>query len=201
MEANDMKGRAVLFGGLMLLGASANAQDMLSFDDIPIDKEPTIEVDLGPEMMQFFSEATKGETGEPGLPLDGVTSVRLRMYEDIDEDMQDVLRFVDATGTRLQGDGWHAVVRIRDGSDQIRVYMKPETGGRLAGVTFMMTSGDGSDPGGGEAMFINVAGAFEPAQLGRLAAIDGMTGAIGVLGIVPGADAGATEESPGAPQD
>jgi hypothetical protein len=195
-----MKGRAVLFGGLMLLAASANAQDILSFDDIPIDKEPTIEVDLGPEMMQFFSEATKGEPGEPGLPLDGVTSVRLRMYEDIDEDMQDVLRFVDATGTRLQGDGWHAVVRIRDGSDQIRVYMKPETGGRLAGVTFMMTSGDGND-GSGEAMFINVAGAFEPAQLGRLAALDGMAGAIGVLGIVPGADAGAAEEGAEAAQD
>jgi hypothetical protein len=186
----------MLFGGLMVLAASANAQEVLSFDDIPIDKEPTIEVDLGPEMMKFFSEATKGEAGEPGLPIEGVTSVRLRMYEDIDEDMQDVLRFVDATATRLQANGWHAVVRIRDGSDHIRVYMKPETGGRLAGVTFMMTSGDGSD-GGGEAMFINVAGAFEPDQLGRLAAIDGVAGAVGVLGIVPGANGDAEED----PQD
>jgi hypothetical protein len=191
-----MNGRAVLFGCLIVFAASANAQEALSFDDIPIDKEPTIEVDLGPEMMKFFSEATKGETGEPGLPIEGVTSVRLRMYEGIDEDMQDVLRFVDATATRLQANGWHAVVRIRDGSDHIRVYMKPETGGRLAGVTFMMTSGDGSD-GSGEAMFINVAGAFEPDQLGRLASLDGVSGAVGVLGIIPGADGGAEED----PQD
>jgi hypothetical protein len=174
---------------------------VLSFDDIPIDKEPTIEIDLGPEMMKFFSEATKGEAGEPGLPIEGVTSVRLRMYEDIDEDMQDVLSFVDATATRLQANGWHAVVRIRDGSDHIRVYMKPETGGRLAGVTFMMTSGDGSDAEGGEAMFINVTGAFEPDQLGRLAAIDGVTGAVGVLGIIPGANGGHAEEDPEPDED
>lgn len=189
-----MKCKAVLFGGLMLLAASANAQDALSFADIPIEKEPTVEVDLGPEMLKLLGEASKGEAGEPGVALEGVTNVRLRIYEDIDEDMQDVLRFVDATATRLQADGWSAVVRIRDGTDLIRVYMKPGAGGKLAGVTFMMTSGDGSD-GSGEAMFINVAGAFQPAQLGQLASLNGIAGAVGVLGIIPGADGGDEEDA------
>ena len=188
-----MKGKAVLFGGLMLLAASANGQDAFSFADIPIDGEPTIEVDLGPEMLKLLGEASKGEPGEPGVALQGITNVRFRMYEEVDDDMQDVLRFVDATATRLQADGWQAVVRIRDGTDLIRVYMKPGTGGNLAGVSFMMTSGDGSD-GSGEAMFINVAGAFEPSQLGRLASINGITGAVGVLGIIPGADGGDEED-------
>jgi hypothetical protein len=188
-----MKGRSVLFGGLMLLAASANAQNALSFDDIPIEQEATIEVDLGPEMLKMLGEASKGEPGESGVALEGITNVRFRMYEGIDEDMQDVLKFVDATAARLQADGWKSVVRIRDGSDLIRVYMKPGTGGKLADVTFMMTSGDGSD-GSGEAMFINVAGAFEPAQLGQLASINGITGAVGVLGIIPGADGGDEED-------
>ena len=188
-----MKGRAVLFGGLMLLAASANAQNTFSFADIPIEKEPTIEVDLGPEMLQMLGEAAKVEDPKAGLALDGITNVRFRMYEDINEDMQDVLRFVDATATRLQADGWQAVVRMRDGTDLIRVYMKPGTAGKLAGVTFMMTSGDGSD-GSGEAMFINVVGAFQPAQLGQLASINGITGAVGVLGIIPGADGGDEED-------
>lgn len=188
-----MKSTAVLFGGLMLLAASANAQDAFSFADIPIDKEPTIEVDLGPEMLRILGDAAKAEDPQAGLALEGVTNVRFRMYEEIDEDMQDVLKFVDATATRLQADGWQAVVRIRDGSDLIRVYMKPGSAGKLAGVAFMMTSGDGSD-GSGEAMFINVAGAFEPAQLGHLASINGITGAVGVLGIIPGADGGDAED-------
>ena len=187
-----MKGRAVLFGALMLLTASAGAQDAFSFADIPIDKEPTIEVDLGPEMLQMLGEATKGEDPEASLALSGITNVRFRMYEEIDDEMQDVLRFVDATATRLQATGWQAVVRIRDGTDLIRVYMKPGTGGNLAGVAFMMTSGDGSE-GGGEAMFINVTGAFQPAQLGALASINGVAGAVGVLGIIPGANGGTAE--------
>ena len=187
-----MKGMAVLFGGLMLLASSANAQEAFSFADIPIEKEPTIEVDLGPEMLRILGDAAKAEDPQAGLALEGVTNVRFRMYEEIDEDMQDVLRFVDATAARLQADGWQAVVRIRDGTDLIRVYMKPGTAGKLAGVAFMMTSGDGS-AGSGEAMFINVAGAFEPAQLGHLASINGITGAVGVLGIIPGADGGRDE--------
>jgi hypothetical protein len=202
-----MTSRAVLYGGLMLLFAtSASAQNVFSFDDIPIENEPTIEVDLGPEMLNLLGEASKNEGGEAGVALEGVTNVRVRMYEDIDGDMQVVLRFVDATARRLDADGWHAVVRIRDGNEQIRVYMKPDTGGKLAGVTFMMTDGDvdgdGGGSGSGEAMFINVAGAFHPAQLGQLAAIGGMGGGVlGVLGIVPGADWGDGEESPETEQD
>jgi hypothetical protein len=192
-----MKGRAVLFGALMLLAASAKAQDMLSFDDVPIAKEATIEVDLGPEMLQFLGEAAKGEAGQPGIGLAGLTNVRVRIYEDIDEDMQDVLRYVDATATRLQRDGWHAVVRIRDGDEQIRVYMKPGTGGKLAGVTVMMTDvggdeDDESDGSGGEAMFINVAGAFQPAQLGQIAS---NVGVAGMLNLVPGADGQGQEDA------
>jgi hypothetical protein len=189
-----MKGRAVLFSGLMLLASSSYAQDVLSFDDIPIENEPTIEVNLGPEMLTLLDEAARAESGAAGPSLEGVTNVRVRMYEDIDDDMSDVLSFVDATGRRLEAAGWHAVVRIRDGNEQIRVYMKPDTAGKLAGVTFMMTAGDvdgdGGSSGNGEAMFINVTGAFEPAKLGQLAAINGITGVVGVLGIVPGADAG-----------
>ena len=188
-----MKCTAVLFGGLMLLAAGANAQDAFSFADIPIEKEATIVVDLGPEMLRILGDAAKAEDPQAGLALEGITNVRFRMYEDIDEDMQDVLRFVDATATRLQAGGWQAVVRMRDGTDLIRVYMKPGTAGKLAGVAFMMTSGDGSD-GSGEAMFINVTGAFEPAQLGHLASINGITGAVGVLGIIPGADGGDDED-------
>ena len=61
--------------------------------------------------------------------------------------------------------------------------------------------GDGGG-GSGEAMFINVAGSFHPAQLGQLAGIGGMAGGvIGVLGIVPGAGARDGEGSVASEQD
>ena len=127
-----MKGRAVLFGGLMLVTASASAQGVFSFDDIPLEGEPTVEVNMGPEMIALFGEASKGVPGGPG-PLDGITNVRVLVYEDIAEDMQAVLKFVDSTATKLEGDGWHAVVRVRDEGEQVRVYMKPGAGGDARG--------------------------------------------------------------------
>src|SRR5688572_11537184 len=179
-----MQGRAVLFGALIAVAATARAQGIFSFDDVPIDSEPTVEVNMGPEMLSLFGEAAKGAAGQTANALEGVTNVRVLVYEDIAEDMQDVIRFVDATGTKLEGDGWHAVVRIREEGEQVRVYMKPGTGGTLAGVTVMITD-DGADGGGGrEAMFINVAGAIQPAQLGQIASTVGINGVFyGVPGV------------------
>ena len=188
-----MRGRAVLFGALMAVTATAGAQGIFSFDDVPIASEPTIEVNMGPEMLSLFGEAAKGAAGEAANALEGVTNVRVLVYEDIAEDMQDVIRFVDATATKLEGDGWHAVVRIREEGEQVRVYMKPGTGGTLAGVTVMLTD-SGGDGGGREAMFINVAGAIQPAQLGQIASTVGMNG---VFSGMPGLPAqGAAAKGP-----
>ena len=197
-----MHSRAVLFGGLMLLGASASAsaQGVFSFDSIPLAGEPTVEVNMGPEMISLVAGAARGPGGAPGVgPLDGITNVRVLVYENIDEDMQDVMRFVETTGTKLEGDGWHAVVRVRDGSEQVRVYMKPGAGGTLAGVTVMVTdsSGEGEVAGGGEAVFLNIAGTIQPAQLGQIASTIGINGMFnGVPGFQQGAPAPAR-----APQD
>jgi hypothetical protein len=180
-----MKGRVVLFGGLMWVAAGANAQGILSFDDIPIEREPTVEVNMGPEMITLLAGAAQVPGGAPGTgPLDGITNVRVLVYEDIQEDMQAVVEFVESTGTRLEGDGWHAVVRVRDGDEQVRVYMRPGTAGTLAGVTVMvMDSGGGA--GAGEAVFLNVAGTIHPAQLGQIASSMGMHGMFRGVPVIP----------------
>ena len=146
---------------------------------------------MGPEMLVLFGEAAKAPGG-PGA-LDGITNVRVLVYEDITEDMQDVLKFVDSTATKLEGDGWHAVVRVRDKGEQVRVYMKPGTGGTLAGVTVMVTD-SGAVGRGGEAVFFNVAGTIQPAQLGQIASTIGMNG---MFNGVPGLPAqGAPAKAP-----
>ena len=193
-----MKGRAVLFGAWMLVAASANAQGVFTFDDIPIEGEPNVEVNMNQEMIKLLAPVAQGAAGQAASALDGVTNIRVLVYENIAGDMQDVLKFVESTGTRLEGDGWHAVVRVREEGEQVRVYMKPGTDGTLAGITVMVTEAgvdDGDDGGqvrvrvvgeddGGEAIFINVAGAIRPEQLGRLASDIGMDGAFeGVPGV------------------
>src|SRR5512145_345528 len=109
-----MQGRILLFGALMAVAGTARAQGIITFDDVPIDSEPTVEVNMGPAMLSLFGEAAKGAAGQAANALQGVTNVRVLVYENIAEDMQDVIRFIDATGAKLEGDGWHAVVRIRE---------------------------------------------------------------------------------------
>lgn len=191
-----MKGRAVLFGGLMLATASASAQGVFSFEGIPLKGEPSVEVNMDESMLKLFSGAAQAGTAAP-TGLEGLTSVRVLVYEDIAEDMQGVLRFVESTGTKLEGDGWSAVVRVREEGEQVRVYMKPGTDGTLSGITVMITEVGGddgdNDGGGGEAVFVNVAGKIQPSQLGQLASGIGVNGVLNGLPGLQGAPSTAPE--------
>jgi len=180
-----MKGRVALFGGLMLVTASVSAQGVFPFESIPLKQEPSVEINLDEAMLKLLGGAAQSGTAEL-TGLEGVTNVRVLVYEDIAEDMQGVLKFVESTGTKLEGDGWRAVVRVREEGEQVRVYMKPGTDGTLSGVTVMITElggDDGDNGGGGEAVFVNVAGKIQPEQLGQLAS---GIGANGVLNGLPG---------------
>ena len=190
-----MKGRsAVLLGGL-LAAATASAQGDFPFDEIPgLDAEPSVQIDLNPALMSFVSEAMKGTDGEAAAALEGITNVRVRVYEGISAEIGDVLKFVDDTTTRLERDGWHAVVRVNEGGERVRVYMKPGTNGTMSGLTVMVTDSGSGD----EAVFINVAGAIEPARLGRIAAAMGMDGMFDMLPAVAGQ--GAAQKAPQSPQ-
>lgn len=189
-----MKGKVALFGGLMLAAASASAQGVFSFEGIPLKTEPSVEVDLDEAMLKLLGGAAQSSANLTGL--EGVTNVRVLVYEDIAEDMQGVLRFIESTGTKLEGDGWKAVVRVREGGEQVRVYMKPGADGTLSGVTVMVTESGGAeddDGGGGEAVFVNVSGKIHPEQLGMLASGIGVNG---VLNRLPGLQQAAPAKAP-----
>jgi hypothetical protein len=180
-----MKPRSVLLvGGLLAVTKLSQAQGHFSFDAIPgVDLEPTVQIDLNPAMLGFLSEAAKGQGEEAAAALEGLTNVRVTVYEGIGGEAQDLQKFVDDTSRTLESQGWHAAVRVREESEQVRIYMKPAAaGGVLEGLTLMVTDNGPGD----EAVFINIAGAIQPAQLGKIAAAIGMNG---MFSMVPGAGA------------
>src|SRR6185436_10393524 len=93
LEANAMKGRVALFGGLMLVTASVSAQGVFPFESIPLKQEPSVEINLDEAMLKLLGGAAQSGTAEL-TGLEGVTNVRVLVYEDIAEDMQGVLKFV-----------------------------------------------------------------------------------------------------------
>ena len=171
-----MKVRAAVWLGGLLAAATASAQGDFLFDQIPgLTKEPTVLIDLNQEMLKLFAGAATGADAQAAAALSGITNLRVRVYEDITAEIPDVVRFVDETTTRLEGDGWSSIVRVNDGDEQVRVYVKPGANSTIAGLTVMVTDG-GGDGGSGEAVFISVSGVIQPAQLGALAGM-GMHGA------------------------
>jgi len=97
---------------------------------------------------------------------------------------------VDDTSTQLQAAGWNNVVRVREQGEHMRIFMRPGTDGTLPGLTIMVADSGASD----EAVFINVAGAIQPSQLGRIAAAIGMDGMFNMVPGIPGP--GAAQKGP-----
>lgn len=172
-------------GGLLAFSSSTYAQGYFPFDEIPgLDSEPTVQIDLDPELMNMFGAAAKGAEGEVASALAGITNVRVRVYEGIAEGAQEgLLKFVEDTSRTLERGGWKSVVRVNEGGERVRIFVKLAAGGANAGtfegLTVMVVDTGGAD----EAVFINVAGTIRPEQLGRVAAQIGMDG---MFSMVPG---------------
>jgi len=176
--------RGLLGAVALMITTTANAQGYFSFDEIPDIGEPTVQIDLPPALLGFVNEAAAGASPEATNALQGVEYVRVRVYENIGPNMAALTKFVADTSATLEREGWHAAVRIREDGENVRIYMKPTTRtgvapGTLDGLTVMVT-----DEGSDEAVFINVSGAIQPEQLGKLAGAVGMNG---VFNQVPGA--------------
>ena len=180
-------GLAWVAGGLLAFSGSTHAQGYFPFDEIPgLDSEPTVQIDLDPELMNMFGTAAKGAQGEVASALAGITNVRVRVYEGITDGRQeDLLQFVEDTSRTLERGGWKSVVRVTEDGERVRIFVKLAAGGANAGtfegVTLMVV-----DTGAGnEAVFINIAGTIRPEQLGRVASQVGMNGMFDMMPGIP----------------
>ena len=196
-EAKKVKrnvGSALLVGALLAFGSGARAQGYFSFEDIPglEDAEPSVAIDLDRDMMNFFGAATKGSQQGVASALDGITNVRVRVYQGIADRVQtDLLKFVDDTSRTLERDGWRSVVRVNEDGERVRIFMKLADGGANAGSIEGLTVMVIDTGSGNEAVFINLAGVIRPEQLGRVAAEMGMEGMFSMVpGVPPEADKG-----------
>ena len=153
---------------LLAICGTVRAQNgYFDFGEIPgLDVEPNVQIDLPPAMLGWVSQAAKKDDPEAAKAIASLKGVRVRVYEDIGASVQAVSRFVEDASHKLEGDGWQRTVYVRDGTDKVRIYVKPGEPNaakpEIAGFVVMVV--DESD-----AVFINVAGPLDPEQLGSLA--------------------------------
>jgi hypothetical protein len=158
---------------------SVQAQGFFDFSDIPgIDSEPTVQIDLTPEMLSFMTGvAGEGAGDEASALLSGIEGIRVRVYEDV-RNPREVADYIDEASRRLEAAGWSRAVYIVDDEDRVRMYMRFEEG-EVSGMTVLVSSD-------ADAVFVNLAGRINPATLGQVARTMGLEHVIGAAGALGG---------------
>jgi len=121
--------------------------------------EPKIIINLGGTMLNFVGMMSSSESPETAEMISKLKGVRVQMFN-ID-DNADVAKsqFKEVRG-KLNSSGWEPIVQVNEEDEQVLIYMKME-GQNMEGMTVMVVDDE-------EAVFVNVIGQLNPAELGKV---------------------------------
>lgn len=184
----------ILMTAVAALGlcTQAAAQGYFDFGQIPgVPERPNVQVDLSPAMLGFVVAATRVTDPATADVIAGLNGVRVRVYEQLD-DARAVADYVDDATGELERDGWERMVFIDDDEEKVRIYLQ-FADQEVAGMIVMLVDEE-------EALFVNVAGIINPAQLGQIAATIGIGDVIHPFGIsganIPSSPTGDAPDEP-----
>jgi hypothetical protein len=129
-------------------------------DIFPADKL-SVEINLDGALLRMVAEATKGSDPDLARLLSGLRSIRVQVLPLEGEDESSVKSSIGRAIRWLDGQGWKSTMRVRDKGDETHIYLK-EADGKVMGMTVLALEH------GGEAVVINIAGRFDPADIGRI---------------------------------
>lgn len=131
--------------------------------------EPTIQINLGKTMLNFVSAAAQNEEPEVAELFKNLKSVRVLVYNIVGS-TNDALNTVDRVTNDMRNEGWESIVSVNKEKEKVRIYARM-TADIIDGLVVMAVDEDGIDDdkdAGPQAVFINVIGQIDPAQVGRL---------------------------------
>jgi hypothetical protein len=121
--------------------------------------EPKITINLGGTMLNFVSMMSSEESPETSEMISKLKGIRVQIYT-LDEDIGAARDQFSQTKGDLKSSGWEPIVQINEEDEQVLVYMKTVKG-NMEGMTVMVVDEE-------EAVFVNVIGQLNPAELGRV---------------------------------
>jgi len=159
---------ALALAGMLYFAGAAHGQadpaGYVDFGDLTAldGGEPVVEVSLGSALLGFLAAATREEEPELADALGKLRSIRLNVFRLDSRGVLAARERARAIIDRLEADDWEPAVSVRSDDATVHMYMKMD-GDKVAGMTVVTV-----DPGG-EAVFMNIVGEIDPAQLGRVA--------------------------------
>lgn len=121
--------------------------------------EPKITINLGGTMLSFISMMSASEDSETSELISKLKGIRVQIYN-TDENATAAKDQFNKVKSKLKSSGWEPIVQINEEDEQVLIYMKMD-GGNMEGLTVMVVDDE-------EAVFVNVIGQLNPAELGRV---------------------------------
>jgi hypothetical protein len=155
-----------LFCSLLALPAMAQEDELkdlagyVDFGDLSVTYgEPKITINLGGTMLNFVGMMSSAESPETSELISKLKGIRVQVYS-MDENADAAKDQFGKTKSTLKSSGWEPIVQINEDDEQVLVYMKT-SGDNMEGMTVMVVDEE-------EAVFVNIIGQLNPAELGRV---------------------------------
>lgn len=120
--------------------------------------EPKVMINLGGAILKFVGGMTKDNPETTAL-LDKLKGVRINVYS-VDGNPDAALQKVSQVRGMLQSGSWEPIVQVNEEGEQAQIFIK-FSGDLMEGLTVMAVDDE-------EAVFINIIGQLDPAQLSRV---------------------------------
>lgn len=121
--------------------------------------EPRVMVNIGGSLLRL-AKAMDHHDPMAEEALEHLESVRIHVYDTFGETADAQARMGEIR-ERLKPEQWEQIVRVREEQDAVDIYVK-QSGERIQGLVLMAVDGE-------EAVFINVLGDIDPAELQKIA--------------------------------
>jgi hypothetical protein len=126
------------------------------------DIEATVEVYLKGSLLVLAREAVKSDDPELGELLSKIDYIHVQVFPMRGASSDKLVEKARRVGKELEKKGWELTVRVREDEEQVHVYMLPGKTDDIAGLVVMAVEE------GDEAVFVNVVGNINPAEIGRI---------------------------------
>jgi hypothetical protein len=125
-------------------------------------RDPKIDVSVEGALMKLVAEASRIEDPELADLLQKLRGVFVRGYETPREDMERTRSHANEVGRDLLDAGWSSVIRVRNEREHVQMFARYRGDIVIGMVVLSIKEADN------ETMFLNIVGAIDPAQIGRI---------------------------------
>jgi hypothetical protein len=120
--------------------------------------EPSVMINISPVLLKLMAAASKDDP-EAAKLMDSLEGVRVNIYATGGEPGP-ALEQVAKAKKALQTAQWEPVIQVREPGEEVQIFMKTGEPG-MQGLTVMAVDEE-------EAVFLNIIGAIDPSQLGKV---------------------------------